>query len=98
MMVLNFFCFFSTSAAAPCPLPIRSLDLSSGAPPAPVTTVVGRLFYFFLFFNFSLHSLLDGGVWFQTVEFGSVLECDWKMRFIVPRNHPERKWTSILVY
>ena len=54
-------------------------------------------FFNFFIFYFSLHSLLDGGIWFQTVEFGSVLECDWKMRFIVPKNHPERKRTSILV-
>ena len=40
---------------------------------------------------------LEGKIWLQTVEFGSVLECDWKMRFIVPKNHPERKRTSILV-
>ena len=54
-------------------------------------------FFNFFIFYFSLHSLLDGGIWFQTVGFGSVLECDWKMRFIVPKNHPERKRTSILV-
>ena len=54
-------------------------------------------FFNFFIFYFSLHSPLDGGIWFQTVEFGSVLECDWKMRFIVPKNHPERKRTSILV-
>jgi len=75
----------------------KDLCVSPGAPPAPVTTVVGRLFSIFLFFSFSLHSLLDGGTWLQTVELGSVLECDWKMRFIVPKNHPERKRTSILV-
>ena len=73
-------------------------QISPGAPPAPVTTVVGRLFLFFFIFDFSLHSLLNGGTWFQTVELGSVLECDKKMRFIVPKNHPERKRTSILVY
>ena len=54
-------------------------------------------FFNFFIFYFSLHSLLDGGIWFQTVEFGSVLECDWKMRFIVPKNHPGRKRISILV-
>lgn len=54
-------------------------------------------FFNFFIFYFSLHSPLDGGIWFQTVGFGSVLECDWKMRFIVPKNHPERKRTSILV-
>ena len=72
--------------------------VSPGPPPGPVRllSVVFFLFIFF-FFNFSLHSPLDGGIWFQTVEFGSVLECDWKMRFIVPKNHPERKRTSILV-
>jgi len=63
----------------------------------PSQTVVGRLFLIFLFFNFSLHSTLDGGTSPQTVELRSVLECDWKMRFIVPKNHPERKRTSILV-
>jgi len=52
---------------------------------------------FFQIFIFSLHSPLDGGSWFQTVELHPVLECDWKMRFIVPKNHPERKRTSILV-
>ena len=66
--------------------------LSPGPPPGPVATVVGRLFSIFLFF-ISPSTV----TWFQTVEFGSVLECDWKMRFIVPKNHPERKRTSISV-
>ena len=71
-------------------------DLSPGPPPGPVDCCRSSFFNFFIFY-FSLHSTLDGGIWLQTVEFGSVLECDWKMRFIVPKNHPERKRTSILV-
>ena len=72
-----------------CPYPLDLL-------PAQSDCCRSSFFNFFIFY-FSLHSTLDGGIWFQTVEFGSVLECDWKMRFIVPKNHPERKRTSILV-
>ena len=71
-------------------------QVSPGPPPGPVDCCRSSFFNFFIFY-FSLHSTLDGGIWLQTVEFGSVLECDWKMRFIVPKNHPERKRTSILV-
>ena len=74
------------------PYDLYPLDLL----PAQSDCCRSSFFNFFIFY-FSLHSTLDGGIWFQTVEFGSVLECDWKMRFIVPKNHPERKRTSILV-